>query len=165
MAKAESFDIVSQVDLQEIDNAVNQANKEITQRYDFKGSISEIEWDGKQEIKIVADNDFRLNAVVEILKGKMIRRKVPLKSLQFGKVEEASGSTLRQVVEVAQGISKEKGKDIVAAIKAMKLKRVQAQLIDDKVRVSGPSRDDLQLVIQELKQGDFGLELQFLNYR
>lgn len=164
MAKAESFDVVSTVDLQEVDNAVNQTVKEISQRYDFKGSNSSVEWDGKKEIKIATDNDFRLEAIVEILKGRMVRRKVPLQSLQYGKVEQASGGTVRQVVEVAQGIEPEKARAIVSFIKGLKIK-VQAQIMDDLVRVSGKSRDDLQAVIQALKEHDFGIALQFTNYR
>lgn len=164
MSKQASFDIVSKVDLQEVDNAVNQANREISQRYDFKGSISKIEWDGKQEIKLLADNEYRLEAVVDILKSKMIRRGIAVRSLEFGKVEPASGGHLRQTVKVSQGISKEKAKEIVASIKALKLK-VQAQIMDDQVRVSGKSRDELQATIQALKQKDFGVELQFVNFR
>lgn len=164
MAKAESFDVVSTVDLQEVDNAVNQTSQEIAQRYDFKGSGSSVEWDGKSEIKIATESEFRLQAIVEILKGRMVRRKVPVQSLQFGKVEDAAGSTVRQTVEVAQGISNEKGRAIVAAIKGLKLK-VQAQIMDDRVRVSGKSRDDLQTVIQFLKGEDFGIAIQFTNYR
>lgn len=164
MAKAESFDIVSKVELQEVDNAVNQVNAEIKQRYDFKGSVTQVEWDGKKEIKITSDNDYRLEATIEILKQKMVRRNVPLRSLDFGKVEAASGGQVRQVVEVVQGITTEKGKEIVAAVKSLKLK-VQPQIMDDQVRVTGKSRDDLQQVIQALKQQDFGVELQFGNYR
>lgn len=164
MAKAASFDVVSKVDLQEVDNAVNQANQEIAQRYDFKGSVSKVEWDGKAEIKLLSDSDFRLDAVVDILKSKMIRRGIAVRSLEFGKVEQASGGHVRQVVTVVQGISKEKGKEIVASIKTLKLK-VQAQIMDDQVRVSGKSRDDLQATIQALKDQDFGVELQFVNFR
>lgn len=164
MAKAESFDVVSTVDLQEVDNAVNQTSKEIAQRYDFKGTNSSVDWDRKSEIKIETESEFRLQAIVEILKGRMVRRDVPVRSLQFGKIEEASGGRVRQTVEVAQGISTEKGREIVAAVKELKLK-VQAQIMDDQVRVSGKSRDDLQAVIQALKEKDFGLALQFTNYR
>lgn len=164
MAKAESFDVVSTVDLQEVDNAVNQSRKEIDQRYDFKGSNSNIEWDGKKEIKIQTDNEYRLEAILEILRGRMVRRKVPLQSLQYGKVEDASGGTVRQVIEVAQGIDGEKARAIVAFIKGLKMK-VQAQIMEDRVRVSGKSRDDLQAVIQALREQDFGIALQFTNYR
>lgn len=164
MAKMASFDIVSKVNLQEVDNAVNQTTKEIAQRYDFRGSETTVEWDRKSRIVIVTESEFRLDAVVDILKTRMIRRGVPVRSLKFSKVERAAGGKVRQTVEVVQGISKEKGKEIVAAIKATGLK-VQAQVMDDQVRVSGKSRDDLQAVIAALKETDFGLELQFTNYR
>jgi len=164
MAKDESFDIVSKVDLQAVDNAVQQTNREIGQRYDFKDSPAEVTWDRKREIVISAENEYRLNAVVEILKAKFARYGVPVRALQLGKVVPAAGGTVRQTGEVVQGISKEKAKEIVAAIKELKLK-VQAQIMDDQVRVSGRSRDDLQAVIRALKAKDFGIELQFGNYR
>lgn len=164
MAKQESFDVVSTVELQEVDNAVNQTAKEIGQRYDFKGSNSTITWDGKREIRIATESEMRLDAIVEILKARMIRRKVPLQSLQFGKVEDAAGGTVRQVIEVAQGIAPDKARAIVAFIKGLKLK-VQAQIMDDRVRVSSKSRDELQRVIQALREQDFGIALQFTNYR
>lgn len=164
MSKTASFDVVSKVDLQAVDNAVNQTNREIAQRYDFKDSKAEVTWDRKAEIVISAETDHRLNAVVEMLKGKFARYGVSVRALQFGKVEPAAGGTVRQRAEVIQGISKEKGKEIAAAIKALKLK-VQAQIMEDQVRVSGKSRDDLQAVIRALKEKDFGIELQFGNYR
>lgn len=163
MAKSASFDVVSEVDMQEVDNAVNQTVKEIRQRFDFKGSKAEVSLEG-DEIKIIADDEFKLKSVIDILQSKAVRRKVPLKSFSYGKIEPASGGTVRQIVKVQRGISKEKGKEIVAAIKQMKLK-VQAQIMDDQVRVSGKKLDDLQAVIQMLKQKDFGIELQFTNYR
>lgn len=164
MAKGHSFDVVSQVDLQEVTNAVDQTVREIAQRYDFRGSDTQVEWDRKDQITILTDNEYRLDAVVEILKQKAVRRGVPVRSLQFGKAEPASGGKVRQVVEVVQGISTEKAKEIAAAVKALKLK-VQAQIMDDQVRVSGKSRDELQSVIQFLKAADFGIDLQFVNYR
>lgn len=164
MARENSFDIVSKVDLQEVSNAVDQTVREISQRYDFRQSPAEVEWDKKKEIKIVAENEYRLEAALEVLKGKMARRNVPIRSLSIGKVESAAGGRVRQTIEVMQGISTEKGREIVAAIKGLKLK-VQAQIMDDQVRVSGKSRDDLQKVIQALKERDFGVELQFVNYR
>lgn len=164
MAKLESFDIVSKVNLQEVQNAVDQTRREVAQRYDFKGSPATVEWDGKGEITLVAENDFRLEALVEILKMKMTRRGVAVRSLEFGKPTPASGGQVRQVVKVVQGISKEKAKEIVAAIKELKLK-VQPQIMEDQIRVQGKSRDELQAVIQALKQRDFGVELQFTNYR
>lgn len=164
MAKEHSFDVVSEVDLQEVDNAVNQTNKEIAQRYDFKGSISTVEWDGKGEISILADDDFHLRAVTEILKGRAARRGISMKALRFNKAEQAPSGHVRQRVEIVRGLSAEKAKEIVGAIKAMKLK-VQPQVLDQQVRVTSKSIDDLQRVIQALKQQDFGIELQFTNFR
>jgi len=164
VSKTASFDVVSKVDLQAVDNAINQTNREIAQRYDFKDSHAEVTWDRKEEIVISAENEYRLNAVIEMLKAKFARYGVSVRALQFGKVEPAAGGTVRQRAEVIQGISKEKGRELVAAIKDLKLK-VQAQIMEDQVRVSGKSRDDLQAVIHALKGRDFGIELQFVNYR
>lgn len=158
-----SFDIVSKVDLQEVDNAVNQASKEIAQRYDFKGSKSEITQE-KETIKILADDDYKLKAVIDVLQSKLIKRNIPIKSLDYGKVEQASGGMVRQQITIQHGISKEKGKEIVAAIKESKLK-VQGQIQDDQVRVTGKNRDDLQDTIQLLKSKDLGVEMQFTNFR
>ena len=163
MAKDASFDIVSEVDMQEIDNAVNQTNKEISQRYDFKNSKSGVTVEG-EELKVVADDDFKLRSVIDILKTKMISRKVPVKNLDFGKAEEASGGTLRQMVKIQKGIDQDKAKAVVKDIKGLNLK-VQAQIMGEQVRVSGKNRDDLQAVIQFLKGKDYGVELQFANYR
>ncbi|AOT72178.1 YajQ family cyclic di-GMP-binding protein [Geosporobacter ferrireducens] len=163
MASNCSFDVVSEVNFQEVDNAVNQAKKELAQRYDFKGSKATIDLD-KDEIKITAEDDFRIKNIVDILQTKLVKRNVPLKSLDYGKIEPAGGSMARQIITVQRGISKEKGKDIVAAIKNSKLK-VQAQIMDDQVRVTGKDKDILQEVIQMLKSKDFGVELQFTNYR
>ncbi len=158
-----SFDIVSKVDMQEVDNAINQAVKEIGQRYDFKGSKSEVTQE-KDSIKILADDDFRLKAIVDILQSKFIKRGISPKALQYGKAETASGGMVRQIVTIQQGISKEKGKEVVAVIKDTKLK-VQGQIQDDQVRVTGKNRDDLQEAIQALKGKDLGIELQFVNFR
>ncbi|PLX94343.1 MAG: YajQ family cyclic di-GMP-binding protein [Desulfuromonas sp.] len=158
-----SFDVVSTVDLQEIDNAVNQARKEIGQRYDFKGTHNEIELEN-EAITILAADDYKLDAVVDILKGKLVRRNVSPRCLDFGKKESASAGAVRQRAAIVQGISKEKGKEIVKTIKESKLK-VQAQIMDDQVRVTGKKIDDLQEVIQLLKGGDFGIELQYVNMR
>ncbi len=159
-----SFDIVSQVDLQEVDNAVNQASKEMTQRYDFKGSGSEIDWDKAGEIKLLGDSDNRLTAIIDILQSKLVKRGVSLKTLDYGAVEPASGGKVRQVITLKQGISAEKAKEINKIIKEAKLK-VQSQIQGDQVRVTGKKIDDLQSVIQELKGRDLGLELQFVNMR
>ncbi len=165
MAKNCSFDIVSIVDLQEVKNAVNQAMMEIRQRFDFKGSKSEISLDEKASaLNLVSDDDHKMKSVVDIMESKLIKRKVSLKALSYGKVEPAAGSTVRQTVQLQQGIPQEKGKEIVKAVKGMKIK-VQGQVMDDQVRVSGKSRDDLQAVIAELKEKDFGIAMSFTNYR
>lgn len=163
MAKDCSFDVVSEVNMQEIDNAVNQAKKEIGTRYDFRGSKSEITLEG-DTIKIVSDDEYKLNAVIDVLKGKMVKRGVAIKNLDYGKVEPASGATVRQVITIKKGISKEIAKDVVKLIKGMKLK-VNASIQEDQVRVAGKDKDDLQAVIQMLKQQDLPVELQFVNFR
>ncbi len=163
MASSYSFDVVSQVDMQEVDNAVNQARKEIGQRYDFKNSKSEIEL-LKDELKIISDDDFKLETVIEILKGKLIKRGISPKALDFGKVEKASLGTVRVSAKIVNGISKEKAKDIASEIKASKIK-VQVQILENQVRVSSKDKDDLQQVIQLLKSKDFSIALQFTNYR
>ena len=165
MAKNCSFDIVSNVDLQEVKNAINQAVMEIRQRFDFKGSKSEINLDEKiPAINLVSDDEHKMKSVVDILEGKLIKRKVSLKSLSYGQVEAAGGNTVRQAVQLQQGIPQEKGKEIVKAIKGMKIK-VQGQVMDDQVRVTGKSRDDLQEVIAALNAKDFGIAMSFTNYR
>lgn len=163
MAKDCSFDIVSDVDMQEVDNAVNQAIKEIGQRFDFRGSKSSIALEDT-EIKIIGDDDYKLQSVIDVLQTKATKRGVSLKSFDYGKVEPASQGTVRQIIKIKKGISKEKGKEVVAAIKNMKLK-VQAQIQEDQVRVSGKNKDDLQMVIANLKQQDFDIDLQFMNFR
>jgi hypothetical protein len=161
-----SFDVVSEVEVQEVHNAVNQAMKEITTRFDFKGSKSNITFDGK-EIVLISDDEQKLKSVTEILKEKMIKRKVPLNSIAYGKVEEAAANTVRQVATVQQGIPSEKAKEIVKIIKSSKLKKVQASIQSDQVRVTSASRDELQEVIRMLKEeeGKLGVPLQFTNYR
>lgn len=163
MVNMASFDVVSEVDIQEVDNAVNQTMKEIRQRFDFKGSKAEVSLEGN-ELRVLAEDEFKLKSVVDILQTKAVRRKVPLKSFDYGKVETASGGMVRQVIGIQQGISKDKGREIVAAIKKAKLK-VQAQIMDDQVRVSGKKRDDLQAIMQLLREKDFGIDLQFTNLR
>ncbi len=158
-----SFDIVSKVDSQEVDNAVNQSKKEISQRYDFKGSKCSLEVK-EGTIVIVADDDFKLKSVIDILQTKAIRRGISLKALDFGNVEEASGSLVRQVVTIRQGISKELGKKINKMIKKAGI-RVQSQIQDDQLRVSGKKIDDLQAVIQMLKEEDLEVDLQYVNMR
>ena len=163
MAKDCSFDVVSEVDMQEVDNAVNQAKKEIGTRYDFRGSKAEISFEG-DTIKIIGDDEYKLNAIIDVLKGKMVKRNVAIKNLDYGKVEPAAGATVRQVITIKKGITKENAKEVVKAIKNMKIK-VQASIQEDQVRVSGKDKDDLQAVIQMLKQLDIPVELQFVNFR
>jgi hypothetical protein len=163
MAAENSFDIVSKIDLAEVTNAVTQAMKEIGQRFDFKGSKSNITQE-KDALVIVSDDEYKLKSVVDILQTKLVKRGVPIKNLSFGKVEPAAGGTVRQRVALQQGIPTDKTKEIVKTIKDTKLK-VQAAIQADQVRVSGKNRDDLQTAIQILKGKDFGVELQFTNYR
>lgn len=158
-----SFDIVFKVDMQEVDNAVNQTRKEISQRYDFKGTHNEIDLE-KDSILILGASDYKLDAVVDILRGKLAKRSVSPTCLDFGKKEPASHGAVRQRINLLQGIDKERGKEIVKAIKDSKLK-VQAQIMEDQVRVSGKKIDDLQEIIQLLKGKDFGIDLQFVNMR
>lgn len=162
-AKENSFDIVSEVNMQEIDNALNQARREIETRFDFKGSKSDIRYDNGV-ITLISDDDFKLRNVIDILESKMVKRGVELKALKYGKVEPAAGDTVRQQVTVQQGIDKDLAKEIIKEIKNSKI-RVQASVQGDKVRVSGKNRDDLQAVIQLLKEQDYDIPLQFANYR
>jgi len=160
-----SFDVVSKVDLQEVSNAVAQASKEIATRFDFRGSASKIEWNEKElTLTLTSDDAYKLKSVVDILESRLVKRGVAIKALDFGKVEDAAGATVKQSVKVQQGIPSEKAKDIVKAIKDRKIK-VQASIQADQVRVSGRNKDALQEVISLLKAGDFGLPLQFTNYR
>ncbi|MBI5179144.1 MAG: YajQ family cyclic di-GMP-binding protein [Nitrospinae bacterium] len=160
-----SFDIVSRVAIPEVVNAIDQAMREIGQRYDFKGSISKIELQEKDnKIILHSDDNLRMKHVVDILQSKLVKRNVPLRNLEYGKVEGASGGAARQEITLQQGIASEKAKDIVKAIKDTKLK-VQAQIREGEVRVSGKKLDDLQMVMAELRGKDFGLDLQFTNYR
>lgn len=161
--KENSFDLVSQVDMQEVDNAVNQAIKEIRTRFDFKGSKSNIIYDEGQ-ITLIADDEFKLRNVVEILESKLVKRGISLKALKYGKIEKAAGDTVRQRVNLVQGIDKEKAKAITRLVKESKLK-VQAALQGDQVRISGKNRDDLQAVIRLIKEQDFDIPLQFVNFR
>ncbi len=160
-----AFDIVSEVDMQEVDNAVNQASKEISNRFDFKGSKSTLEFDKeKKEIKILADDDMKLRSIHQVLGQKLIKRSVDLSCLEYGSEDEVSGSMLRQVVKLKQGLEKPDAKKIVKLIKDSKLK-VQAQIQDEQVRVTGKKIDDLQSVIATLKSSDLQLPLQFINMR
>ena len=160
-----SFDIVSRVDMQEVTNDVQQAMKEIKQRFDFRGSKSNIELDhGKNEIAIVSDDEYKLKSVVDVLQGKLIKRKVPLESLNYGKIESALSGTVKQSVAIQQGIPTEKSKEIVKMIKSSKLK-VQSEIQKDQLRVRAKKIDDLQSVMQLLKEKELGIHLEFVNYR
>jgi uncharacterized protein YajQ (UPF0234 family) len=161
-----SFDIVVQCDLQEVENAVNQARKEIAQRYDFRGSKSRIDWDkGGGEIGLLSDDDFKLAAVLDVLQGKLVRRGVALKNLEIGPPDAAAGGARRRRIGLQNGIPTEIAKELVKRIKRAKLK-VQAQIQQDQVRVSGKKRDDLQQVMQIVRQADdLGPEFQFANRR
>ena len=160
-----SFDIVSEVDLQEVDNAVNQAKKELFQRYDFKGSKSSIDYKREEkQILLVADDDFKLSALHEILTGRLSKRGISHKSLVFKEPEKAFEGTLRQTLEISMGIPKEKAKDLNKIIKDLNLK-VQTQVEGEKIRVSSAKKDELQSVIAHLKSLDFSLPLTFCNYR
>ncbi|HUK43188.1 MAG TPA: YajQ family cyclic di-GMP-binding protein [Candidatus Bathyarchaeia archaeon] len=161
---AESFDVVSKVDLQEVSNAIQQALKEIHTRYDLKDSKSSIEMDGKEALVLASADEFKLKAVNDVLQSKLVRRSVPLKAFNYGSIEPAAGSTVRQRVTMQQGIPIEKAREIVKLIKTSK-KKVQAAIQGDLVRVSGKDRDTLQEIIALLKQQDFGIDMQFTNYR
>lgn len=161
---AESFDVVSKVDLQEVSNAIQQSLKEIHTRYDLKDSKSDIQMDGKEALVLTSADDFKLKAVNDVLQGKLVKRGVPLKALTYGAIEEAAGSTVRQRITMQQGIPIEKAREIVRKIKDSKLK-VQASIQGDFVRVSGRDRDVLQNVIKLLRESEFGIDMQFINYR
>ena len=165
MASNASFDIVSETDMAEVQNAVNQSMMEIRQRFDFKGSKSEITLDKKaNQLILVSDDEPKMKSVVDILEGKLVRRKVSLKALDYGKVEHATGGTVRQAVKIQQGIPQDKGKEMAKYIKSLGLK-VQSQIMDNQVRVSGKKKDDLQSVMASLRSKDFGIALSFTNYR
>jgi len=166
MAATYSFDVTSTIDLPEVDNAVNQARKEIGQRFDFKGSSAAIDFDQKANtLTLSAEDNFKLEAVWDVLQTRLIKRGVPVKNLTRGDVEPAAGSSVRQVITLQQGISTDAARDIVKHLKDLKLKKVQASIQGDQVRVSSPSKDDLQGAMQALRAKDFGIALQFGNYR
>jgi hypothetical protein len=165
MPEQNSFDIVSKVDMQEVKNAVDQASKEIHQRFDFKGTKTELTLKEKEgEMVIISDDEYKLRSVVDILKAKLIKRGVSVKAFAFESIEPALGGTVRQLAKIQSGLSPEKAKEIAKEIKEGKFK-VQAQIQGDQVRVQSKSRDDLQLVIGFLKSKDFGVDLQYINYR
>ena len=164
MASDNSFDVVSKIDLQEVANAIQQAIKEIHTRFDLKDSKSDIALEGKEAIVLSSIDEYKLKAVNDILQNKLVKRHVPLKGLDYGAIEAAAGSTVRQRVKLQQGIPVEKAREIVKLIKDTKLK-VQASIQGDTVRISGKDRDTLQQVIATLKGKDFGIDMQFTNYR
>ena len=166
MANLSSFDVSTGADLQEVDNAVNQATKEVAQRYDFKGSKCSIAFDRtKATLTLMADDDFRMKALFDVLHGKLVKRGVPVKNLDVGAIVPAGGDTVRREIKLTQGIPQEKAKAIVKAIKDRKFKKAQASIQGEEIRVQAPSKDELQEVIAFLRGQDFGLELKFGNYR
>ena len=164
MAQQNTIDIVSQIEHTEVVNAINQALKEVQTRFDFKGSKSNIELEGHEAIILTSDDEYRLKSLNDILQSKFVKRGVPLKGLNYGKVEQALGGTVRQRITLQQGIPQDKAKEIVKHIKDTKLK-VQASIQGDLVRVAGKDRDILQEVIAALRSHDFGIDMQFTNYR
>jgi uncharacterized protein YajQ (UPF0234 family) len=166
MASNPSFDISTGADLQEVDNAVNQALKEIAQRYDFKGTHCTIDFDrSKAEIRLAADDEFRMEALTDVLQSRMIKRGVPVKNLDLGELESATGQSVRRTVRLTQGIPADAARKIVKAVKDGGFKKTQASIQGDEIRVTSPSRDELQAVIAALRAQDFGIELKFGNYR
>lgn len=163
MSSENSFDIVSKLDIQELNNAINQAEKEIATRFDFKGSKSSIALE-KEELVVISDDEFKLQNVLDILQSKMAKRGISLKNLDYGKVEPAAQSTVRQKIKVKQGIDQGNAKKINVLIRDSKLK-VKSQIQGDQIRVTGKSKDDLQQVMQLLRKADLPLELQFINFR
>jgi cyclic-di-GMP-binding protein len=166
MASLSSFDISTGADLQEVDNAVNQTVKEIAQRYDFKGSQSTIEFKRAEALLLlVADNDFQMRALFDVVQSKLIKRGVSVKNLDIGEIKQAGGDTVRREIKLKTSLDSDTAKKVAAAIKDAKLKKVQAAIQGDQVRVSSPSKDELQQAIALLRQKDFGVELKFGNYR
>jgi cyclic-di-GMP-binding protein len=159
-----SFDVVSELNLQEVDNALNQARKEVAQRYDFKDTATVIDWDKKEMISIESADDFKVKAVDEVLREKLARRQVPLKAIDFGAIEPGPGGRAKQEIKLKQGIDADRAREIVKVVKDAKLK-VQAQIMGAQVRVSGKKRDDLQAAIQVIRARDLDLPLQFSNFR
>jgi len=164
MAKESSFDVVSKADLNEVRNAVNMAQKEIATRYDFKKSVSSITLEGDDALVLTSDNEGKLKQVVEVLEDKLVRRKVPLKAIQYGKVEEALGGTVRQRAPIAQGIPDDKAKAMNKLLR-QRFKKVKCQIQGDTVRVFSASKDELQAAMGALREEDWGIPVQFVNYR
>ena len=166
MATNSSFDVTTGVDLQEVDNAVNQAQKEIAQRYDFKGATATIEFKRTEgQLLLVSDSDMRIEAMFDIIQSKLIKRGVPVKNLDMGEVKPAGGDTVRREIKLKMALDSDTAKKVAAYLKDAKLKKVQASIQGDQVRVTSPSKDDLQEAMAVLRTGDFGVELQFGNFR
>lgn len=166
MAAASSFDITSPIDFQEVDNALNQARKEVGQRYDFKGAKADIELNAADKtLTLVADDNFKMSALWEVVQTRLVRRSVPIKNFKVGDAEPASGGTVRKVITIQQGIPVEAAREIVKFLKDKKLKKVQASIQGDQVRITSPSKDDLQQAMHVLREHDFGVALHFGNYR
>ena len=166
MAQLNSFDVTSEIDLQEVDNGLNQARKEVAQRYDFKGARADIDFNrAESTITLVAQDKMKIEALWEIVQSRLIRRNVPVKNFKAGDIQQAGGSTLRQVITLQQGIPTEAAKAIVQFLKEKKLKKVQAAIMADQVRVSAPAKDELQEAMRLLREHDFDVALQFGNYR
>lgn len=163
MAKDSSFDIVSKVDMPEVNNAVQQAQKEVANRFDFKNSKSSIKLE-EDKIVLISDDDFKLSNVVDILESKLVKRGVSLRALEYGKPQKAAGDTVKQEIKLLQGITQEKSKLMIKVLKDSKIK-VVSSIQGDEIRVTGKNKDDLQAVISLLRKEDFGIELQFINYR
>ena len=166
MPAVSSFDVTSTVDLQEVDNAINQARKEIAQRYDFKGSTASIDFNKTENtLTLSAEDNMKMNALWDVLQTRLVRRNVPVKNLKLGDIEAASGSSVRRVITLQQGIPGDAARDIIKFLKDQKLKKVQATIQADQLRISSPSKDELQAAMGLLRGHDFGIALQFGNYR
>lgn len=164
MAETHSYDIVCKIEMHEVNNAVDQAKKQLAARYDFKGSKASLTINSDNSIALIADDDYKLGSLTEILKEKLEKRGIPLKALNFGKTENALGGTVRQIVTLQSGIPMEKAREIVKFIKGLKLK-VQSQIQEDKIRVTGQKIDDLQSIIKAIKDQDYDFAMQFINYK
>ena len=166
MASTYSFDVTSNIDMPEVDNALNQARKEIAQRFDFKGSNAAIDLDAKANtLTLTAEDNFKLESVWDVLQTRLIKRNVPVKNMKREEIQSAAGSSVRQVITLQQGIPSDAAREIVKHLKDLKLKKVQAQIQADQVRITSASKDDLQDAMQVLRAKDFGVSLQFGNYR
>ncbi len=166
MPEPVSFDVTSKVDLQEVDNAVNQARKEVAQRYDFKGSKAAIDFNRTEgTLTLVADDEFKLRSLWDLLEGRLIKRHVPVKNLKPGEIQRGANDTVRREITLQQGIPSDAARAIVKFLKDRKMRKVQAAIQGDQLRISSPSKDELQEVIRLLREQDFGVALQFGNYR